>query len=74
MAGQPPSLAELSSLDDTRIYEVGYLIGEFIVQRWGSAALPALIRSFGDTRSTLGVSSAEFEREWYAAVRVRYGL
>lgn len=73
-AGQPPSLAELNSIDDRRIYDVGFLIGEFIVGRWGPTALPALIRAAGDTQAALGISPAEFERDWYAAVRQRYGF
>jgi hypothetical protein len=74
VAGQPPSLADLSSFDNTRVYDVGYLIGEFIVQRWGQPALPALVRARGDTQAALGISQPEFERDWYAAVRVRYRI
>jgi proteasome lid subunit RPN8/RPN11 len=71
---QPPSLSELSSFADTRIYEVGFLIGEFVVERWGTAALPSLITALGNTSSALGVSEAEFERDWLSYVRTRYGM
>lgn len=72
--GHPPSLAELSSFDNTRVYEVGYLIAEFIVARWGQPGLPALVHAFGDTQGALGIAQADFEREWYAAARSKYGL
>lgn len=72
--GQPPSLNDLSSFENTRIYDVGYVIGEFIVARWGQSALRALIRAFGDTQAALGISQTDFERDWYAAVRLRYGF
>ena len=61
---KPPSLAELNRLNDTRIYEVGYTIGEFVVKRWGVKSLRELIRRNGDTRTVLGVSQEEFERGW----------
>jgi hypothetical protein len=71
---RPPTLDELNRLSDTRIYEVGYTIGEFIVKRWSAAKLRALIRASGDTQSALGVTPAEFEREWHAFLRETYGL
>ena len=49
VGGRPPSLADLSSFDNTQVYDVGYVIGEFVVQRWGQPALPALIRARGDS-------------------------
>ena len=36
---RPPSFNELSGFDNTRVYDVGYLIAEFIVTRWGRGAL-----------------------------------
>jgi hypothetical protein len=71
---RPPTLDELNRLSDTRIYEVGYTIGEFIVKRWSAAKLRALIRASGDTQSALGATPAEFEREWHAFLRETYGL
>jgi len=64
MERKPPSLAELNRLNDTRIYEVGYTIGAFVVKRWGVHALRDLIRKNGDTAAVLGVSPQEFERGW----------
>jgi hypothetical protein len=71
---RPPSFAELGSVDDKRVYDVGYTIAEFIVGRWGAEGLRALIRNNGDTAAALGVSQAEFETQWFAYVRKTYAL
>ena len=55
-----------------RIYEVGYLLGEFIVSRGGQAGLVELIRTNGNTTGVLGLTSRQFEVAWYAFVRDRY--
>ena len=72
--GQPPSLASLNSLDNTRIYDVGYTIGEFIVSHWGGDMLKQLIVNNAAITTTLGIDEAAFEQQWYAFVRQRYGL
>jgi hypothetical protein len=72
--GRPPTLAQLD-VDVTawrQVYEVGYLIGEFVVARGGLAGLRDLIRTNGNTLAVLGLSSAQFEAAWYAWVRERY--
>jgi len=71
---QPPSIEELNLIENTRIYEVGYSIAEFIVSRWGQPALPDLILADGDTAAVLGLTPADFHREWFAFARQRYGL
>jgi hypothetical protein len=70
----PPSFESMASVDNTRIYDVGYSIAEFIVSRWGQAALTQLVAANGDTASALGVPLADFQRQWFAFVRQRYGL
>jgi hypothetical protein len=70
----PPSFATLNAFDNGRIYEVGYSIGEFVVARWGQRALRDLIAANGETGSALGLSLADFERDWFVFVRERYGL
>jgi hypothetical protein len=37
-SGEPPALARLNGVDNTDVYSVGYVIGEFIVARWGVRA------------------------------------
>jgi hypothetical protein len=51
---------------------VGYLIGEFIVDRRGQHALVQLIRTNGDLAAVLGLSTNAFEQQWQAFVRGRY--
>ena len=44
-----------------QIYELGYLLGEFIVSTWGRPAYLRLIQANGDLQAVLGVSPAAFE-------------
>jgi hypothetical protein len=57
-----------------RIYDVGYSIAEFIVSRWGQSALSQLVAASGDTRATLDVPLTDFQRQWFAFARERYGF
>jgi hypothetical protein len=72
--GSYPTLQQLS-VDFTagrQIYELGYVLGEFIVSRWGETGLRRLIQSGADLQGTLGLSAAEFESARQAWVRERY--
>ena len=71
---QPPTILELNAFDNIRIYDVGYVIAEFIVSRGGQAALRALIVNLGDVQSTLGLTLAEFEAGWFAYARSKYNF
>lgn len=71
---RPPSFAELGSIEDKRIYDVGYSIAEFVVARWGAEGLQTLIRDNGDTAAALGVAQPEFETRWFAYVGTTYRL
>ena len=71
---QPPSFASMATLDNTRIYEVGYSIAEFVLGRWGRRGLIDLITANGDTMSAVGVPQAQFEQDWFAFARQRYGF
>jgi hypothetical protein len=55
-----------------QIYELGYVLGDFIVSRWGRAAFLRLIQTNADLPSVLGVSATEFESAWQSYVRERY--
>lgn len=70
----PPAFSTLSGFDNTRVYDVGFSIGEFVVSRWGQRALRDLVAANGDTAAVLGVGLAEFERQWFAFARERYRL
>jgi hypothetical protein len=71
---QPPTLAQLSDISDVRIYDVGALIGEFVVETWGQEALVRLVRTNGDLAAVLGIDDATFVSRWMAYVRSRYGF
>lgn len=70
--GLPPSLDLLNDINDTKIYEVGYTIAEFVVSKWGMGALRELIVSNGDTQDVLNISESDFPRDWYAYVMNKY--
>jgi len=64
----------MTAVDNTRIYDVGYSIAEFIVSRWGQSTLSQLVAASGDTAATLGVPLTDFQRQWFAFARERYGF
>ena len=72
--GNFPTLQQLNAdvNTDTQIYQLGYMLGEFIVSRWGRPALIRLIETNADLPGVLGVSAAEFEAAWQSDVRQRY--
>lgn len=73
-SGTPPTLAELETSwqTNTKIYDLGYVLAEYIVVKWGMPALVSLIKNLGDIPTTLGVSVQEFESGWYAFVKNKY--
>ncbi|HZM49386.1 MAG TPA: hypothetical protein VFE68_02805 [Vicinamibacteria bacterium] len=72
--GRFPTLTELDADPNAgrQVYEVGYLIGEFVVARAGREGLLRLIRAHGDVGVLGFASPAAFESEWTAFVRARY--
>jgi hypothetical protein len=74
VAGQFPTLATLSSgfNSSQQIYEVGYLLGEFVVTTWDRAALIRLIQTNGDLATALGITTSQFEQRWADFVRQKY--
>ena len=73
-SGAFPTLQQLNADPNAgrQVYEVGYLLGEFIVSTWGRPAYLRLIQANGDLQAVLGVSPAAFESSWQAFVRQRY--
>ncbi len=63
-AGNFPSLAELDRPSAPKIRDLGFVLGQFIVNRWGKPALVGLVRSNGDIPKTLGLTTADFEKQW----------
>jgi hypothetical protein len=72
--GAYPSLADLNADPNAgrQIYDLGYVIGEFIVARWGRAGLLELIRAHGDVGAVFGMPAGAFEAEMYASIRTTY--
>ena len=69
-----PTLQQLNADPNAgrQVYEVGYLLGEFIVSTWGRPAYLRLIQANADLPGVLGVSTAAFESAWQSYVRQRY--
>ena len=72
--GAYPTLQQLNADPNAgrQVYEVGYVLGEFIVSRWGRPAFLRLIQTNADLPATLGLSPQAFEAAWYSWVRERY--
>lgn len=72
--GALPTLQQLNVDPNggTQIYQLGYVIGEFVVTRWGRPAFLRLIETNADLSGVLGLSAAEFEAAWQSYVRQRY--
>jgi hypothetical protein len=72
--GNPPTLAGLNAnwQTNTHIYDVGFLLIEYIVAKWGKEKLVNLITALGDIQTVLGISVAAFESGWFEFVRAKY--
>lgn len=69
-----PTLAQLNADPNTsqRIYDLGFVLGEFMVSRVGPEGLIEMIRRNGDTAAVMGLSAAQFEAAFAAFVTARY--
>ena len=72
-----PTIEELSigynrDGEERNIYQVGYVLGEFIDSKWGAGTLSALIKSNGNIQETLKVPVPEFEASWHKFIQNRY--
>lgn len=70
--GPLPTFAQLSSFDNTIVYEVGATIGRFVVATRGWGAYVALVESNGDVNRVLGLTERAFLDEWAAFVRASF--
>jgi hypothetical protein len=71
---QPPAFSEFNAPYDSRILDIGYTIGAFVVDRWGKPGLLKLIDANGRVDDAFGISQAQFEKEWFAWVRRTYAF
>jgi hypothetical protein len=73
VAGQFPTLAQLNDRTGSySIYDVGYVLTQFMLERWGWSGVRTLILSNGNLTQAFGLSTAAFEREWRDFVILRY--
>jgi len=73
--GVYPTLAELNSDYNTgnnKIYNVGYLLAEYIIAIWGKSSFVNLIKSNGNIEQTLEISTQQFEVGWKNFVIEKY--
>lgn len=70
----PPSLQELNELSNSKLYEVGYFIGQFIMETYGSATIQTLIQNNGNLKETLKMGEEEFTKNWFAFIKKKYGI
>jgi len=73
-SGSYPTIAQLNADFDSgrQVYEVGYVLGDFIATRWGSDAIVRLVQANGDIERVLGIAVGDFERRWYAFLEEKY--
>ena len=75
VSGNFPTIAELNSdynLGNYKIYEVGYLLSEYIINSAGKNAYVNLIKSNGNIQQTLGVTTQQFEAGWKQYIQNKY--
>jgi hypothetical protein len=65
-----PTLKSLNN--SNQVYNVGYTIIEYVVEKWGRDKLPALITSYVDIEAVLKISASEFEKGWVEFVDEKY--
>lgn len=74
-AGNFPTIAELNSgfnSGNRKIYEVGYLLSEYILATWGRESYIRMIKLNADIQTVLNVTTAEFEIGWKNFVITKY--
>lgn len=71
---KPPSLNDLNQMSNTRIYEVGHFIGQFIQETKGGDGFKALILNNGNLKETFNMTDEEFTKAWFQFVKKKYGI
>lgn len=72
--GEPPPLRQLNAIDDRTVYDVGGVLGAFIVDTWGRDTLIALIRADGNLLQVPGITEPEFLGRWMTYLRERFSI
>ena len=72
-----PSIEELNShhtLGNTKIYQVGYLLAEYIIENWGHEVFIQMIKENADLIKVLNLTPIEFQHSWHQFVLSRYDI
>ena len=75
ISGNYPSLNELNTEYNSSnhyIYDVGYVILEYILQSRGMDGVIGLVQNNGDLEKLFGITVQEFESGWYEFVENKY--
>jgi hypothetical protein len=75
VSGDYPTLNELNTdynNSNHNIYQVGYVLLEYIVVTWGMNTVIELIQNNGSLSASLGLTAYEFESGWYQFVEGKY--
>ena len=73
--GNYPTITELNSdfnSGNQKIYQVGFLLSEFIINTWGKSGYISIIKSNGNIQNTFGITVKQFEENWKAFVTEKY--
>lgn len=72
-AGHYPTLDKLNQVEDGgKVYDIGYIVVDFIQKRWGHDGLIRLVKNNGDIHSALGINTADFEDAFHSYMRDTY--
>lgn len=72
--GETHTLSELNGGYGTPILDVGYFLGEFIVDQWGTQGFIDLLKAGGNIPDALGIDGTQFMAQFIAHVREKYNL
>lgn len=74
LTGNYPSIEELNSdyNSGTKIYSVGYVLMEYIVESWGRDKMIELILYNGNIQRVLDKTVSEFESGWHQFIESKY--
>ncbi|MBA4320043.1 MAG: hypothetical protein C0412_16705 [Flavobacterium sp.] len=75
VSGNFPTIEELTqnyNAGNYKIYQVGYLLSEYILANWGNSQYIDLIKYGANIQATLGVSVQQFEAGWKHFVQNKY--
>jgi len=75
VSGNFPTLNELNTdynSSNHSIYSVGYVLLEYLIDKWGMDSVINLIKNNGSIAGVLGITTQEFEYGWHEFVQVKY--